>query len=70
VEQATDFLTTPGDESLAIDIPHLAAAQSSGADGDRWVKNRDLMAANMAAEQVVEAQRLAREWDTAHPREP
>jgi len=71
VEQATDFLNeTPSDKSLRSDTLHLAAAQSSGADRDRWVKNRDLMAAKMTAEQVAEAQRRAREWDAAHPREP
>ena len=41
---------------------NLAAAQSSGEDRDRWVKNRDLTAAKMTAEQVAEAQRRAREW--------
>jgi hypothetical protein len=34
------------------------------------VKNRDIDAAKMTAEQVADAQRLAREWDAAHPREP
>ena len=47
---------------------NLAAAQSSGEDRDRWVKNRDINAAKMTAEQIAEAQRLAREWDAAHPR--
>jgi hypothetical protein len=30
------------------------------------VRNRDLVAAEMTAEQIAEAQRLAREWDAAH----
>jgi len=47
---------------------NLAAARSSGEDRDRWVKNRDLNAAKMTAEQVTDAQRLAREWEAAHPR--
>jgi hypothetical protein len=34
------------------------------------VKNRDINAAKMTAEQIVEAQRRAREWNAAHPREP
>jgi hypothetical protein len=34
------------------------------------VENRDIIAARMTAEQIAEAQRLAREWDAAHPREP
>ena len=41
---------------------NLAAAQSSGEDRDRWVKNRDFVAAKMTTEQVAEAQRRAREW--------
>ena len=49
---------------------NLAVAQSSGEDRDRRERNRDIIAAKMTAEQVVEAQRLAREWDAAHPREP
>lgn len=49
---------------------NLAAAQSSGEDRDRWVKNRDISAAKMTAEQIAEAQRRAREWNAAHPREP
>jgi len=34
------------------------------------VRNRDIDAAKMTAEQIAEAQRLAREWDAAHSREP
>jgi hypothetical protein len=34
------------------------------------VRSRDIIAAKMTAEQIAEAQRLAREWDAAHPREP
>ena len=33
-------------------------------------RNRDRAAAGMSPEQIAEAQRLAREWDAAHPREP
>ncbi len=49
---------------------NLAVAQSSGEDRDQGVENRDIIAARMTAEQIAEAQRLAREWDAAHPREP
>jgi len=45
---------------------NLAVAQSSGEDRGRRVRNRDLVAAEMTAEQIAEAQRLAREWDAAH----
>jgi len=34
------------------------------------VESRDIFAAKMSAEQIAEAQRRAREWDTAHPRDP
>jgi hypothetical protein len=37
---------------------------------DSSVRNRDIIAAKMTAEQVAEAQRRAREWDAAHPRDP
>jgi len=49
---------------------NLAVAQSFGEARDRRERNRDIIAAKMTAEQVVEAQRLAREWTAAHPREP
>ena len=49
---------------------NLPAAQSSGEDRDLWVKNRDINAAKMTAAQIAEAQRLARERDAAHPRDP
>jgi len=49
---------------------NLAVAQSFGEARDRRERNRDIIAAKMTAEQVVEAQRLAREWDAAHTREP
>ena len=42
----------------------------TGERRDLSVKNRDITAAKMTAEQIAEAQRLVREWDVAHPREP
>ena len=33
-------------------------------------RSRDEVAKRMTPEQIAEAQRLAREWDAAHPREP
>ena len=35
-----------------------------------YVQQRDELARRMTREQIVEAQRLIREWDAAHPREP
>ena len=34
------------------------------------VRFRDALAARMTPDQLTEAQRLARDWDAAHPREP
>jgi len=33
-------------------------------------RNRDQILREMTPEQIAEAQRLAREWEAAHPREP
>ena len=38
------------------------AAASGGDDRERYAKNRDEIAKKMTAEQIAEAQRLAREW--------
>ncbi len=40
----------------------LAVARASAADRDAYVEVRDAVAEEMTAEQVDEAQRLAREW--------
>jgi hypothetical protein len=48
---------------------NLAVAQSSAERRDLWVKNRDIYAAKMTAEQIAEAQRRASEWNAAHPRD-
>jgi hypothetical protein len=34
------------------------------------IKGRDLAADDATSEQSIEVERLAREWDAAHPREP
>jgi len=42
---------------------NLAASRpQSGADRDRSVKNRDVVASKMTPGEIAEAQRLAREW--------
>jgi len=48
----------------------LSASQSSEAEWANRAKNRDLTAQRMTPDQLAEAQRLAREWAAAHPREP
>ena len=49
---------------------NLAASLSTGGLRDNIVKNRDRAADVMNPTQIAEAQRLARAWDAAHPREP
>ncbi|MCZ6876991.1 MAG: tetratricopeptide repeat protein [Acidobacteria bacterium] len=41
---------------------NLAASDLTGDHRERSVKNRDELAAKMTAQQIAEAQRLAREW--------
>ena len=47
---------------------NLAASRSTGDLRDRAVRNRYTVAEQLTAVQRAEAQRLAREWDEAHPR--
>lgn len=49
----------------------LAASRSPmGELHDMAVEARDKIASVLSPEQIAEAQRLAHEWDAAHPREP
>ena len=48
---------------------NLAASRLTGEDRDRAVENRDIAAERLNSDQRAEAQRLAREWDAAHPRD-
>ena len=41
---------------------NLAAARATGNDNEKFAKARDAVAAKMTADQIAEAQRLAREW--------
>ena len=47
---------------------NLAASRSTGELRENAVKNRDLAASELTPDALNEAQRLAREWDAAHPR--
>ena len=47
---------------------NLAASRQTGEDRELSVKARDAVASFMTADDLSEAQRLAREWDEAHPR--
>ena len=48
----------------------LAASRMTGEDRERAVENRDRAADQLTPAALNEAQRLARDWDAAHPREP
>ena len=48
----------------------LAASAASGNFLDDYVNSRDRAAERLNPDQLAEAQRLAREWDAPHPREP
>jgi hypothetical protein len=49
---------------------NLEASRLTGKLRDNAVEGRDAVAGLMTSTQIAEAQRLAREWDAAHPREP
>ena len=49
---------------------NLAASRLTGKLRNNAVGGRDLAADRMTPEDRSEAQRLAREWDAAHPRAP
>jgi TPR repeat protein len=49
---------------------NLSVARSTGETRERAVRGRDLAAGQLTPAALNEAQRLAREWDAAHPREP
>ena len=49
---------------------NLVASRTSGEQRESAVEARDRVAGLMIPTQIAEAQRLTREWDAAHPREP
>ena len=49
---------------------NLAASRLTGERRENAVSNRDKAAGLMTPGQIAKAQRLAREWDAAHSREP
>ena len=49
---------------------NLAASRSTGEVRDTIVKSRNQAADQLTPAALNEAQRLAREWDAVHPREP
>ena len=55
-------LGVPQDYVAAHMWLNLAATQASAADSDAVIEGREVVEAEMTAEQIAEAQRLAREW--------
>ena len=49
---------------------NLGASRSTGEERERAVRSRDVIADELTPDDLSEAQRLAREWDAAHPRGP
>tara|TARA_Y100000588_G_scaffold378694_1_gene459629 strand:- start:465 stop:665 length:201 start_codon:yes stop_codon:yes gene_type:complete len=47
---------------------NIAASRSTGEERERAVTNRDLATSELTPADLSDAQRLAREWDAAHPR--
>ena len=60
----------PQDDETAHVWLNLAASRSTGEQREDAAKARDAVAERMTPEGRSEAQRRAREWDAAHPREP
>ena len=65
-----DGLGVPQDHVQAHMWFNLAASRLTGEARENAVRNRDLAAGRMTPAQLADAQRLARDWDAAHPREP
>ena len=56
----------PQDDETAYMWFDLAASRFTGIDREGVVKSRDQLAAALTADQLAEAQRLAREWEAGH----
>jgi len=59
----------PQDYVLAYKSFNLAASRRSGQVRERAIADRDSVYELLTRDQIAEAQRLAREWDEAHPRD-
>jgi hypothetical protein len=60
----------PQDDVQAHMWYNLAASRGTDEMKVEAVEARDRVAGKMNPTQIAEAQRLAREWDAAHPRDP
>ena len=61
-------VAVPQDDAEAVRWFRLAASRMTGELRDSAVSSRDLIASLLTPAALNEAQRLAREWDAAHPR--
>ena len=59
----------PQDDETAYMWFDLAASQSTGENRTQAVQNRGIIAERLNPNQLAEAQRLARKWNEAHPRD-
>jgi len=59
----------PEDDVTAHMWFDLATSRFTGIDREGVIKSRDQLATILTADQLAEAQRLAREWNAAHPRD-
>ena len=59
----------PQDDVTAHMWFNLAESNAPGVHQNQAIQYRDIMADRLNADQLAEAQRLAREWDDAHPRD-
>ena len=60
----------PQDDVQAHMLMNLAASRQTGEERKLSADRRDTLASLMTPAQRADAQRLARAWDAAHPREP
>jgi len=60
----------PQDDVQAHMWFNLAASRMTGEQRESVVRDRDNVADRMTPEDRSEAQRLARDWDALHPRDP
>ena len=56
-----------GHSHRSLMLFNLAASRVTGEERENAVTNRDLDANQLTPDALNEAQRLAREWDAAHP---
>ena len=59
----------PKDDVTAHMWLNLAASRATGEGQNQAAENRDMIAERWSSTQRAEAQRLAREWNEAHPRD-